>query len=547
MAAPVLRPGAGFCIQSESTGSPPARWFVNMCKHKLVDMPVAYSGMTVTREWILQQGIACLQVPFDMGSFRKLKLKSDGAKQTTYCVDVIFNPFIIQLFMEDEFCNLQEKFRPYVINLALKRIEESIGVQLSNGEKCKLVKSLRYKDGEDGGDVPREFQELTTEADSFDAPMPEKSPPQEEKVVEEPLIQDLTPGKSKPAIKKGFLNNKEAKALYPNGSKEGVIPENAGDPMGWMPKKLRNSAKIVDCNSPEYQKHQKEVESVNRTNASNQEFRDTMGNDMMKWAKKRDGDGWGEDSPEGTEAPVKIKYNNDYSRFDDIEDAPEPTGAEERDWYCDEKGKTHYINNQKKATPAVNVSDVNAVDMTDAEENAAMFQKLLAEQAKISGKPPPPAVKKGFFDDAKKSLYPEGSTEGTSKFPQQQSTPQDDEKLLKDLQNLMGPDGMPEHLREAVGSAPKSKSAAKVIERKVPEFKLNEQPDALQLVVSVPGLTGMQGVTLDVTERRASLAFPSAAGFKPLQVELPVEVLPTGARAKFSKKSQTVTVTMPSA
>merc|ERR1711879_98644 len=148
-----------------------------------------------------------------------------------------------------------ENFRQYIINLALKRIDESVGVKLSV-QKVTLVKKLKYKDGEDGDDdCPREFAELPGNPDCFDAEMPQKPrPPPESESNPEPLIEDMSKASRKPALKKGFLNSSKAKAeLYPNGSGEGVVPENAGDPMGWLPKKLRNTCKIVDTNSPEYQ------------------------------------------------------------------------------------------------------------------------------------------------------------------------------------------------------------------------------------------------------------------------------------------------------
>jgi len=67
----------------------------------------------------------------------------------------------------------------------------------------------------------------------------------------------------------------------------------------------------------------------------------------------------------------------------------------------------------------------------------------------------------------------------------------------------------------------------------------------MQLVVSVPGLPSMQGVSLDVTEREASLAFPGGVGLRPLKVALTTAVVPTAARAKFSKKTQQITITLP--
>ena len=34
-------------VEAKSTGTPPGRWFLNMTMHKLVEMPVAYSGQKV--------------------------------------------------------------------------------------------------------------------------------------------------------------------------------------------------------------------------------------------------------------------------------------------------------------------------------------------------------------------------------------------------------------------------------------------------------------------------------------------------------------------
>ncbi|CAJ1342462.1 unnamed protein product [Effrenium voratum] len=121
--------------------------FLNMTSHKLVEMPVAHSGQKVTRDWILTHGIASLQVPFDMGSFRKVKgERAEGAKHTTWCIDVVFNPLMVQLFVDDAFCNAMESFRPWVIGLTLKRIEESLNVKLEPSS-IKLMKDFRYKAG----------------------------------------------------------------------------------------------------------------------------------------------------------------------------------------------------------------------------------------------------------------------------------------------------------------------------------------------------------------------------------------------------------------
>lgn len=511
---PALRPSVGFCIQTESTGNPPGRWYVNMCKHKMVEMPIAYSGKIISREHVLTHGIGNMQVPFDIGSFRKLKARADGAKHSTFCIDVVFNPFIVALFMDDDFCNAQDKYRPFIINLALKRIEESVGVKLV-AQQVKLVKALRYKDGEDGdGTVPREFTELQGEQDSFDAEVPKK--PQAPAPTAEPLIEDLTPVPKKPLIKKGFFNKGDAKLYGDEGSKEGVLPENAGDPMGWMPKGLRKTCKIVDTNNPEWQEHEQKKKAVESTNAMNKEFHDTITKDMDKWVKAAQPDKWGEDVPDGTEQPSAAqKYDNDYSRFSKIDAGDDDAGPDQRDWYYDEKGNRREI--QRSAT-----SSSASATTTGAQEKGADFLK-------------------GFLGNAKSPLYPKGSEQGKA--------PPDEAQLTKELESLLGEAKLKEALQENEGfgdAAPsKPSTAVKKTERPAPEFELKEVPEGLQLAVSVPGLSSMQGVNLDVTERQASIGFPASVALKPLQVELPKSVIPTSARAKFSRKTQQINITLP--
>lgn len=47
---PPLRPSVGFCLQAKSAGSA-GRWFLNMTMHKLVEMPVSYSGQKASK-WL---------------------------------------------------------------------------------------------------------------------------------------------------------------------------------------------------------------------------------------------------------------------------------------------------------------------------------------------------------------------------------------------------------------------------------------------------------------------------------------------------------------
>lgn len=495
-----LRPSAGFCLQAETLGNPPGRFFVNMCKHKLAGMPISYSGKPVSKDYILAHGIGSMQVPFDMGSFRKLKARADGAKQTTYCIDVVFNPLIISLFMDDAFCKTMEQFRPYVINLALHRIEETVGVKLAL-QSVKLVKELRYKDPEDEDGTVREFTELPGTMDlDEEAPVASQSKKQEPG----PLIEDVTPAaKQKPAIKKGFLNKSGGTLYGDEGSKEGVLPENAGDPLGYLPKKLRQTCKIVDTNSPEYQEQEKKKRAADETNAMNKDLRDMLTKDMEKWSKKCQPEVWSQDLPDGPDAAAS-KYDVDYSRFDAIDDVEEVAAAEKRDYYFDEKGQRHAL------------------------------QSSGALSGSSGGSSSGPAIRKGFLEQGLKPLYPEGS-----------GVREPSEAMQAQFLKEFG------HALEAPASSEAStvRSAEREAEscRQVAVFSLSEVDNGegkrLRLVIEVPKLESMEGVDLDVTERRATVTFPS--GYRPLQVELPTSVEPTLVRAKFSRKTKQLSATMP--
>lgn len=522
---PPLRPGIGFCLQARSTGTPPGRWFINMTTHKLVQLPVSYSGQKVTKDWILTHGLANLQVPFDMGSFRKVKgERAEGAKHTTWCLDVVFHPLMVQLFVDDAFCNTMESFRPFVINLTLKRIEESLNVKLE-ASSIKLVKDLRYKDGEDGDQtIPREFRELPDENDSFDDELKMEAPSKEE--PEEILIEDLTPDVRKaPVLKKGFLNGGKSKLYGPDGSKEGVVPENAGDPLGYIPKRLRNQCKIVDTRSPEYQEHQKQADAAKENNRQQQEFRDTLMSDLDKWAKKSTPDRWEADLPDGTE--VIKKYDNDYSRFDQIQEEAELV-EDNRDFYFDEKGNVHKVGEDVKpqCPPPLESSE--------------------------------PMMKKGFLENVKKALYADGSSQGTGaealkstdldKLAQlsegeimeriAQMSPEE-KSMMNDLQSLLD--------SSIKGEQPKEVKEAKEFsqdQRRVPDYKLEVVEDGHVLQIHVPELDSMKGVDLDVTSDNATLVFPHS--LKPLQVKLPTAVIPKKVKAKFSKKTHHINVSLPS-
>ncbi len=59
------------------------------------------------------------------------------------------------------------------------------------------------------------------------------------------LIEDVTkPAPGPGVLKKGFLVSSSRPLYPPEGSPEGVLPEGAGDPLGYIPKTLREKCKV---------------------------------------------------------------------------------------------------------------------------------------------------------------------------------------------------------------------------------------------------------------------------------------------------------------
>jgi hypothetical protein len=243
--------------------------------------------------------------------------------------------------------------------------------------------------------------------------------------------------------------------------------------------------------------------------------------DLGRWAKSNSSP-WSQDLPEGAEPPAQTeKYEVDYSRFDKIDDVEDKPALEERDWFCDDKGN---VRPRQPSGPAKDAAEPEAADAGTA-------------------------IKKGFLDNAKAPLYPKGSEQkapaGDADFLKDMMK---NKNMMKELETMMGEDGLGEFMGSDNPQEPKASKpsiAAKVPERKAPTFTLEEKEGYLEMVVAVPGLDSMQGVDLDVRDRSASMAFPSRVALKPLKVELPTAILPTSVRAKFSKKTQQVTVKLP--
>ena len=62
-----------------------------------------------------------------------------------------------------------------------------------------------------------------------------------------PAVREMPSRSATDGLRRGFFNDRTAPSLYgPEGSREGVLPEGAGDPLGHIPKSFREKCQIID-------------------------------------------------------------------------------------------------------------------------------------------------------------------------------------------------------------------------------------------------------------------------------------------------------------
>jgi hypothetical protein len=583
------RPNAGFAIKVACTvQGAQAQLYLNFCHHPGIGMPVDQRGRPVQEDQ-LHRGVGFLRIPIDVGTWRKIS--ASESSKLAYICDVIFCDVLIKKLMDDEYCKANAEFRPHLFELAMKTLESSLP-SLRIERNVKLVKKTRYVNAirtEGAYDLPEPFQELQGAA--YDEPTPAPKPTPEP--ASEPIIEEVKQSgrKSKPIVKKGFFNTekaKNAKPLYPEGSGEGVLPENAGDPLGYLPKGLRKTCKVVDCNNPEYQAslgQDKKPSGPATASYTQQKQMEKMFGNLPSFEKpsvfqednllKDDDDGLG-------------RYSNDYSRFDKMEeeeDEPAPTGPE-RDYYYDEKG---------------NVVSLNAPKTTTA----------YPPDASTAG------LKKGFLDGAQKPLYPpKGSQQGgdlgnlsdaekdfvkevdsvlaAAPHNQPKSDAKDPEmtkmmeqfaklggnegdldmaKVMQDIGNLSDAEKQflaemepqMDAMNKSNGSAPGPRPDAPDVKKgflleqmakekartervpetgstalEVPQYTIACNDD-VRVVVTMPLVASIKVVDLDVATKTLRVQSPDYL----LECDLPCRVDPAQAKASFKKATKELVITIP--
>lgn len=269
-----LAPQAGFVIKT-STSIVGDKWFLNCCAHNVVDRPQGKgTGKVVDDVYLDGWGIANTDVPLHVCSKRPCEDKG-GSPATA--VDVVFNPAVVERAADSH--PQCAAFRSFMCDLATAHVSKEYGVRFEG--KGKIIRSV-YKGGRRDGTLPLPIPELVQIRDehlqrSFAGGRGEATPPHvppKKKLVQEfdswEEVEAHQKGRAQHGlhepsrsgsdgttseahgesqgggvIKRGFLAHAGGK-LYPKGSTEGTPAPNAGDPLGWMPEKLRSRVCTVD-------------------------------------------------------------------------------------------------------------------------------------------------------------------------------------------------------------------------------------------------------------------------------------------------------------
>jgi hypothetical protein len=262
--------------------------YVNVCGHDSVGLPLTKSMDTIPDAAFMDHhGLDNLIIPISVGDAQHYNRTSDVDGGKMIIVDVVIHSQIVTRVLPTH--SRYEAFLPKVSALALDWVTQETGIQLLK-KTCKMVSGTSYKDppakkikGEGGADdnlSPAERRQLeenirnranslyeqllketsgkappgaptgpavsssgATLPDAFKLPTPSGSQKTE---APKKLVQEMPIPSSEPVIRKGFLNNPGKRLYDDKGSTEGVLPEGAGDPLGYLPKGLRNRVQVID-------------------------------------------------------------------------------------------------------------------------------------------------------------------------------------------------------------------------------------------------------------------------------------------------------------
>ena len=247
--------------------TPQALTHLNLTQHSALGPPIHPSGEPATPEHMDARGIDNLRVPILVGTPRSV----DTPRGEALVLDLVFAPILLERALRrHEFDDTSaaavttRAIRLRLVELAIAHAEEELGYKLPRDytlPRGRLPGGANYKGGlaDDGlRPVPMAaLRQLIAQVEANArrealeaAPGPWRSNhaalAREVRLAEPTKVSAPSAG----VLKRGFLNGAKAE-LYPDGSSEGMHPEGAGDPLGWMPKGLRDRVHMVDQSQAE--------------------------------------------------------------------------------------------------------------------------------------------------------------------------------------------------------------------------------------------------------------------------------------------------------
>lgn len=245
-----------FCFEARAVDGV-TRVFVNVGGNDRVGAPLFPNHDAIhDPAYLDERGVDNLAIPIAVGELEDAEVAS-----TTKCfvVDVVVHTWLTQRCHKGH--HLHDHFVERLTNLARDWVIQETGVRLLPSsirvlEELRVEPKHRKKESQDATsrhaammeELARALQAKPAAAEATRLPealnlaksTKETISGGRAKVVEMPCS-------SSEGIKRGFLLGEKATALYgPEGTKEGVLPEGAGDPLGYLPKGLRDKCKIVD-------------------------------------------------------------------------------------------------------------------------------------------------------------------------------------------------------------------------------------------------------------------------------------------------------------
>lgn len=221
--------------------------FINICSHSIVGKAQNHSGEEISNQNLLDRGLKTLRFP----QFASMHRRVEGLG---IVVDVLYHPSLVSRAVDAPSEQLMQAYKERLTELAVPFVhQDSMGVVSMNPHTIQFLQNSRYK----GGKGTKGAEPIPIAVD-----IPEEGHEERPLIEEVPQARKTDKNKSPAStwkkgdstVKKGFFDKKGGPGLYgPEGSKEGVVPDGAGDPLGYLPKGLREKMQVVDTNKKNQQ------------------------------------------------------------------------------------------------------------------------------------------------------------------------------------------------------------------------------------------------------------------------------------------------------